>query len=398
MPQPTAFGSADTSHDDSRARMGLSNSEAAMYREMTLAATLLACGGGYVAAAAEPAHSGGAGPAACHAITDAKGDGTAGPAGAASSSHDIEWVDHAIVGEELRSTVKLAAMEDSPEATGDRVSVSFSVGEKAITQFAVRQGSAPYPLATGTASAGTTATWSPDKDVVVLAMKVAEAEKTIGVPLAGATLTKLGADVKDAWDGMLASWDSAMASEYVMGACEAAAATKMAVTAPAAAPYSDAVNLVATLTRGDGTPLSGKEVAFTLATLTGRGVTGADGVARARIVMTRPAGSYELTAAYAGDAAAPAASAKRPFRVVAEKTVLTATGAKGTVTATLADDDRQRLAGQPVMFTVGSKTTTVKTNAQGVAQLAGQKPGTAVGVSYAGAAGKYAGCRSSAKA
>ena len=78
-----------------------------------------------------------------------------------------------------------------------------------------------------------------------------------------------------------------------------------------------------------------------------------------------------------------------PFTVLVEKTALKVTGSKGTVAATLSDDDKKPVAGQPVTFTAGSKKATVKTDAKGVAKVAGFAPGTTVKVTYAGAAGMY---------
>lgn len=85
------------------------------------------------------------------------------------------------------------------------------------------------------------------------------------------------------------------------------------------------------------------------------------------------------------------------FIVSLEKTVLKATGSKGSATATLTDDEKKPVAGQVITFTSGSKKVTARTNAKGVAIAKGLPPGN-VKVAYAGAAGMYTAASTATKA
>ena len=78
-----------------------------------------------------------------------------------------------------------------------------------------------------------------------------------------------------------------------------------------------------------------------------------------------------------------------PFTIKAETSVLKAWGGKGMVTSTVTDNDKTPVAGQPVFFTVGKKTTKVVTSKNGIAVLKGVAKGTAVKVSFTAVAGKY---------
>jgi hypothetical protein len=158
------------------------------------------------------------------------------------------------------------------------------------------------------------------------------------------------------------------------------------------AQYGDVAAVAAKLVDAAGAPLAGKTLTFALGASKATGVTAADGVAKAALTIKDKAGKRSLKITGEG------ASTAVPFTVLVEKTALKVTGSKGTVAATLSDDDKKPVAGQPVTFTAGSKKATVKTDTQGVAKVAGFAPGTTVKVSYAGAAGMYSATAGSAKA
>ncbi len=110
--------------------------------------------------------------------------------------------------------------------------------------------------------------------------------------------------------------------------------------------------------------------------------------------MTVTAGAKTLTAKFLGSADVGPAGAGAPFTVAPETSVLKAVAGRGTVTATLTDNDRTPIKGQVVTFKVGSRVTKVITNAKGVAVLTRQTKGTSVTVGFAGVRGKYTAAKS----
>jgi hypothetical protein len=266
---------------------------------------------------------------------------------------------------------------------------------------------AAQTVATGSAfvASGLKFTFDQKASAVSLTLPLADIAKYGQAPTAGATLT--GVYVTAATDtGLISStWDvapdGATASSpgkvsYAIGdnACFAAAA-------PAASPltsvgalkaqYGDTAAVAAKLVDAAGAPVSGKTVTFTLGSSKATGTTGADGVANAALLVTEKAGRRSL------GIAADSATTTVAFTVSVERTVLKSTGSRGTVTATLTDDDKSPVAGQVVTFASGSKKVTARTNAKGVATANGLPSGT-VKVTYAGASGMYAPARSATKA
>jgi hypothetical protein len=161
------------------------------------------------------------------------------------------------------------------------------------------------------------------------------------------------------------------------------------------AQYGDPATLRATLKADSGTPLAGQPVEFRVdgdpvaRTVT----TDASGVAELTYVPPQAAGTYAVTAAYAGDATDGAArAAGAELTVVAERTSLQAarTGTGHKVTATLTDDDRHPVAGQRVAWLAGGKQvatgTTDRSGRCTYAATAGQR----VQARFAAVAGKYA--------
>ena len=66
----------------------------------------------------------------------------------------------------------------------------------------------------------------------------------------------------------------------------------------------------------------------------------------------------------------------------AESTLIKATSRSGAVTATLTDNERQPIAFQTLVFTVGKTVTKIRTNAKGVAVLTKQKKGATAKVAF----------------
>ncbi|HET9172013.1 MAG TPA: choice-of-anchor P family protein [Actinospica sp.] len=142
--------------------------------------------------------------------------------------------------------------------------------------------------------------------------------------------------------------------------------------------YNDAATVAAKLTDSGG-PVSGAAVVFTLdGSETCTGTTNASGVASCSITPGEAAGSYSLTAAYAGSATDLPSSATSAFTVTHEETTTTYTGpgqaANGTaltLSGVLKEDGATPISGRTLQFTLGSgssaQTCSGTTNASGSA-------------------------------
>lgn len=156
--------------------------------------------------------------------------------------------------------------------------------------------------------------------------------------------------------------------------------------------FGDTVAVAAKRVDASGAPLAGEPVTFTVGSASATATTGSDGVAKAALTLKDKAGSTTL-AIVSGDQ-----KVSVPFTIALEKTLLKASGAKGTVTATLTDDDRTAVPGQTVVFGSGSKKVLVKTDGKGVAKASGFPANANVKVTYAGAPGMYLGASTASKA
>ncbi|MBK5307269.1 MAG: hypothetical protein JJD92_11335 [Frankiaceae bacterium] len=157
------------------------------------------------------------------------------------------------------------------------------------------------------------------------------------------------------------------------------------------AQYGDIAAVAAKLVDAAGAPVAGKTVTFALGASKATAVTGADGIAKGALTVKDKAGTRKLTITAEG------ATASVSFTVLVEKTALKAVNNKGTINATLTDDDRKPVTGQVVTFTSGSKKVTARTDAKGVAKAAGLPAGN-IKVTYAGAAGMYTAASTTTKA
>lgn len=125
--------------------------------------------------------------------------------------------------------------------------------------------------------------------------------------------------------------------------------------------YNDPGSVTATLT-ADGGPVSGAALDFSLnGTETCTATTNASGTATCSITPGEAAGTYPLTATFAGDAADLSASATGSYTVTHEETTLAYTGptkaANGvslTLSGILKEDGSTPIGGRAVVFTLGS--------------------------------------------
>ncbi|HET7481587.1 MAG TPA: Ig-like domain-containing protein [Actinomycetota bacterium] len=143
--------------------------------------------------------------------------------------------------------------------------------------------------------------------------------------------------------------------------------------------YGDQVTLQAKVVDSVGAPIDGAPVTFTLggggSSRTFEATTGNDGVATVTPVLTERPGTYELTAAYAGDADHDPSSVSTSFVVEKEDTATSLTGSgkpsRRTLTAGLRDSDSGApIAGRTITFYAdGTAIGTATTSADGTATL-----------------------------
>ena len=145
------------------------------------------------------------------------------------------------------------------------------------------------------------------------------------------------------------------------------------------ADYHDPARLAATLVDTSGssaTPIAGASVMLGLGSQSCTATTDVTGNAGCTVTVNQAAGSYPLTAAFAGDDLYLAASAPTSsFTVTPEETTLTITSAAAqatgdvTVQAMLQEDGESPIAGRTIRFTAGGATATGTTDASGVATV-----------------------------
>jgi hypothetical protein len=125
--------------------------------------------------------------------------------------------------------------------------------------------------------------------------------------------------------------------------------------------FNDPATVAAVLSDSKG-PLPGHTVTFALnGAETCSATTDASGAASCSLTPGEPAGSYPLTASFAGDATHLGASASATFAVTLEETTLTytgptkaANGAPLTLSGVLQEDGATPISGRAVNFTIGS--------------------------------------------
>lgn len=139
------------------------------------------------------------------------------------------------------------------------------------------------------------------------------------------------------------------------------AATNLVYNGDTTADFNDPAHAAGTLTSA-GSPLPGRTVTFTLnGTDTCSGITDASGNASCTLTPSEAAGSYKMTASFAGDADHLPASDTVMFTVTLEETtttytgpVLIANGSSATLSGRLQEDGVTGIAGRALTLTLGS--------------------------------------------
>ena len=155
--------------------------------------------------------------------------------------------------------------------------------------------------------------------------------------------------------------------------------TSLVYQGDTSADYHDPANLAATLKdQTNGQPISNATVQFTLGSQGCTALTNAAGLASCTLVLDQCAGSYTVTASFAGSALYLPSSDSKPFTVNLEETTLTytgdtviANGGTATLSGVLMEDSSTPIVGRTVTFTLGAggsaQTCSGVTNASGVA-------------------------------
>lgn len=154
---------------------------------------------------------------------------------------------------------------------------------------------------------------------------------------------------------------------------------------PATSDYNDPGTVSATLTSSRG-PEAGQTVTFTMGAETCSGTTDAAGKASCSITPSEPAGSYTLTASFAGSSALNPSSGTNTYVVTLEETTthytgptLIANGGNVTLSARLLEDDVSGIAGRTLTLTLGSGSSAQSCTA--ITDASGNGSCTIVGVS-----------------
>lgn len=293
---------------------------------------------------------------------------------------------------------KVAALGDAPETPifdGHKFTTSFGINGKTIT--AVAEGAGPATTTPATAKA--TAVFDTAKSFVIFTFPKADLATAVGAPItAGTAITNITwtsnavSDVFGDFDADSAAGTTAAEKSYAIGdnSCFQPLPGIVTLDTTGRGVYSDASVVDVSVTDADENALSGVKLHLQLSGMRPMTLVSDDeGIAEFTFPVTVPAGARTLTATFLGSADAGPAGAGAPFTVSPETTVLKAVGGKGSVTATLTDNDKKPVVGQLVAFKAGSKVTKVKTNAKGVAVLSRLAKGTTVSVSFAAVPGKY---------
>ncbi len=154
------------------------------------------------------------------------------------------------------------------------------------------------------------------------------------------------------------------------------AASVLVYTGATTGDYDDAATLSATLTSAlTSLPIAGAPVTLSLGAQSCAVVTSATGSAACSITPNVAAGSYTVTATFAGNGAFDPSSASAPFTVTKEQTTIAVSFAPAklkhkkpaTLTGVLLEDGVTAIAGRTITLTIGSQSCTAITDATGSA-------------------------------
>jgi len=158
--------------------------------------------------------------------------------------------------------------------------------------------------------------------------------------------------------------------------------TTLAYAGSTTADYGDAATLSATLLDSSSAPVAGATVSLTMGSQSCGATTGSTGVASCAITVSQPAGSYPISASFAGRGLYLPSNATGTFTVTREQTTVgtgvsgpVLTGSSVTLTSRLLEDGVTPIAGRTLTLSLGSSTCTGVTGSNGVASCTVSSPG-----------------------
>jgi hypothetical protein len=351
----------------------------------------------------------------CATYTDAAGDADYGTGNDADL--DILRVVLASPPGALRAYITVEKLDAAEYAPGHQFMASFTLDSKPIEFYAgesdvpearaaaetfvqplngVRYNGVPVPDAKLEAVFDTktnTVILTVDRASIEAAGKISLAD---GVVLAGATAKSLADFVYAPLTADTVTGKDADSSTYTIGdnTCFAPPEGRLALTVPTSVVAGHTAIVSGVLTNAAGAPVPAKPVNVTLPGKVAIVTSDVDGKFSASFAMNNTAGSYPVTASWAGDETLTAATATAPLLVKIQptSTALTAavSGTSVVVKATLLDDLRKPLAGQTVTWLVDGKAAgSSKTDSAGRATLKTAK-GKTVKATFAGVRNRYA--------
>jgi hypothetical protein len=356
----------------------------------------------------------------CATFTDPAGDATpfdfgVGAPGPSDPDLDITGVVLASPPGKLRAYIKVAQLGSPEFGAGHSFELFFKHNGR-VASFFGSQDPEPVGTAHGAVAgahlfarpltgvtwdgvlvdgAETQAVFDQKTSTVVLTTDRAAIEKAAGASLADGTgVTEVKAQT--AYDHVLTSsiGDTATApAGYTVGdnACFTPPVAKLTLSAPARAVAGHTVVLSGALTDAAGKASATRTVGIALGRLRTAVTTTPTGAYRAAVPLNLSAGSYTVTAGWAGDPSLAPATATARIVVSAQPTRSTLAGTASQLTLVLVDDLGHPLAGKPVTWSVdGTATATARTDAKGRATFS-SAPGHTVKAAYAGDRTRYLG-------
>lgn len=358
--------------------------------------------------------------AGCTTFTDDKGDGTIG--GTMPNDPDLDIVDVVLASPPglIRAYVHVDKLGFAEYAVGHQFSLTFQLESKPVVIFVGQDDPAEFEAVheagaglvgrlngvtyngVAVADAKLEAVWDEKASTVIMTTDRASLEKASKLTLAdglqvkGVTAKSLGDYVYSTIGADTAAAKTPETQVYTLGdnACFAPPEGKLALQLPTAVVAGHTAVVGGVLSTATGTAVAGKAVTVTVAGKTATVTSGADGKFSASFAMNNNAGSYPVTASWAGDDSLTATTVTAPLTVKIQPTstaltaTLSSTGA--TVTATLLNDLRKPVAGQPITWYVdGRAVATYRTDSLGRSTLRTAR-GKAVKAAYAGLRNRYA--------
>lgn len=332
----------------------------------------------------------------CATVTDAADD--AGYLGTPNDPDlDIVSVVLASPPGKLRAYIKVADLGYPTLGAGHQFQAQFKIDNKDFEFFASESDAAPLheagsimlPTLEGVryngvliTDAKVDAVFDDKTSTVILTTDRAPIEAAAKASLAdGTVLQNANAQTLVNYVYTMMPADKATAAEeanrtYVVGdnACFAPPEGRLALTLPTSVVSGHTAVVGGTLTNAAGTAVAGKNVMLSVAGKTAQVTSGADGKFSASFAITSNAGSYPVTATWAGDDTLSTATASGTLAVTIQPTsttlAQTVSGTTVTVKSTLLNDLRKPVAGQSVTWYVdGKAVATHRTDSAGRTSL-----------------------------